>query len=97
MNNPSPSTAWPPIRNATSLRSRRPGDIDPESIAPIRPGVRGGARKCPKPEPLRIHLAQIRKPCDYANRIRMQPRFAIVEMLNHAEGRIADERLRVDH
>src|SRR5271154_7166187 len=79
------------------LGSQCPGDIDPQGIAPIWPGICCSTCKCPKLEALRIHLAQIGKPLDHTDWICMQPRFTIVEMLNHVVGRIADEWLRVDH
>ena len=42
-------------------------------------------------------LSKIGKPLDHTDWVCVQPHFAIVEMLNHVVGRIADERLRVDH
>ena len=45
----------------------------------------------------RIDLGKVGKTLDHTNWVRMQSRFAIVEMLNQVIGCITDERLRVDH
>jgi hypothetical protein len=82
---------------STNLRSQSPGDLHPNQIVPCWPRIGGSARKGPKPKAFRIDLGKVSQTLHHTNWIRMKPRFAIVEMLNHVEGNVTDEWLGVDH
>jgi hypothetical protein len=82
---------------STNLQSQSPSDLHPNQIVPRWPRIGGSARKGPTLEVLRIDFGKVSQTLHHTNWVRMKPRFAIVEMLNHVEGNVTDEWLGVDH
>ena len=73
------------------------GYFNPQDIVPVFPRIGGGASESPKARALRINLCKPSHSVHQCDCIGMKTHFAIDEVLDHVEGRIADKWLRINH